>query len=86
MSSVAKKVAKVARISKPLKAKPQPKAEQENDEAKKPKKQTLKKTQKTAEILAAKKLAKLKSKKAVSDKVCWKPMTECFLYRIIAMK
>lgn len=71
MSSVAKKVAKVARISKPLKAKPQPKAEQENDvEAKKPKKQSLKKTQKTAEILAAKKLAKLKSKKAVSDKVC----------------
>lgn len=76
MSSVAKKVAKVARISKPQKAQ-QP--QQENDvEEKKPKKQSLKKIQKTAEILAAKKLAKLNSKKAVSDKVSRKPFCLVF--------
>lgn len=43
-------------------------AESANGE-KKPKKQSLKKIQKTVEIKAAKKLAKLKSTKAVSDKV-----------------
>lgn len=40
-----------------------------NDTVKKPKKQSLKKVQKTAEILAAKKLAKLKATKAVSASV-----------------
>lgn len=40
-----------------------------DDVAKKPKKQNSKKLQKTVEINAAKKLAKLKSTKAVSDKV-----------------
>ena len=56
MPAVAKKSAKVA-------------ASKSDDAIKKPKKQSLKKTQKTADILAAKKLAKLKSTKAISDKV-----------------
>lgn len=54
MPAVAKKAAKLAK----------PKAV-----VAQPKKQTLKKKQKTAEINAAKKLAKLKSSKAISDKV-----------------
>lgn len=56
MPAVAKKSAKVA-------------ASKSDDGVKKPKKQSLKKIQKTADILAAKKLAKLKSTKAISDKV-----------------
>lgn len=56
MPAVAKKSAKVA-------------ASKSDDALKKPKKQSLKKIQKTAEILAAKKLAKLKSSKAISEKV-----------------
>lgn len=56
MPAVAKKMAKTA-------------ASKSVDDAKKPKKQSLKKVQKTAEIKAAKKLAKLKSSKAISDKV-----------------
>lgn len=69
MSSGAKKVAKVARISKPQKQPQHSDVEHNDVEEKKSKKQSLKKIQKTAEIIAAKKLAKLKSKKAVSDKV-----------------
>lgn len=56
MPAVAKKSAKVA-------------ASKSDDAEKKPKKQSVKKIQKTADILAAKKLAKLKSTKAISDKV-----------------
>lgn len=68
MPAVAKKVAKAAKNSKSQK-------QQQNDvEAKKPKKQSLKKVQKTAGIVAAKKLAKLNSKKAVSDTV------SCFFF------
>lgn len=57
MPPVAKKPAKLA-------------ASKSEDALKHPKKQSLKKMQKTADILAAKKLAKLKSTKAISDKVC----------------
>lgn len=56
MSAVVKKSAKLA-------------ASKSDDAIKKPKKQSSKKIQKTADILAAKKLAKLKSTKAISDKV-----------------
>lgn len=56
MPAVAKKSAKAA-LSKP------------DDVEKKQKKQSVKKLQKTVEINAAKKLAKLKSTRAVSDKV-----------------
>lgn len=64
---VAKKVAKVAKKSKPPKAEDEP---QQNDvEIAKPKRQSLRKIQKTAGIVAAKKLAKQGAKKAVSDKV-----------------
>lgn len=37
----------------------------------KPKKSTVKKLQKTSELNAAKKLAKQKAKRAISDKVCF---------------
>lgn len=73
MPAFAKKVTKVVKTVKPRKQ------EQNDDEAKKLKKPSLKKIQKTAEIVAAKKLAKLSSKKAVSDKV--KIIDTCFYFR-----
>ncbi|XP_031620207.1 MKI67 FHA domain-interacting nucleolar phosphoprotein [Contarinia nasturtii] len=63
MPAVAKKSAKAA-------------ASKSDDAVKKPKKQSLKKIQKTAEILAAKKLAKLKSTKAISEKLSRAPVVK----------
>lgn len=68
MPAVAKKTVKGAKKSKPQKAESE-QQQQSDVETVKPKKQSLKKVQKTAGIVAAKKLAKLNAKKAVSAKV-----------------